>query len=706
MIFVVATLIVLFIAVLVGFLMENRKNKRLRSLLKERNKRNKKVHQVFGAVFESIHAYILIVDKGLNVIQTNYYQKTNQEDDGKTKRIGDMLCCHNAIMSGKCGTHEKCEECIVNSTVTRAFQMKQSFPEIRASLVISTAPDVYQQLEAVVSGSFMDLDEEERMVLTIHDITEIVANKQEVDKLANVVTFTSALSRVGFASINLITGEETVTSEYKISLNEKKHLSVKDIFDSFHYVFPEYRDELLSFVSRAQAGKVDPLQKEIKVLTNDNSFKWVKIFLIQKEYHPAKNINEIYSLTIDVTAQKETENKLAEEKNKAEEADRSKSAFLANMSHEIRTPLNAIVGFSELLANATSADEKEQYLDILKTNNEILLQLVNDILDMSKIEAGTLEFKMTDIDINILMSELETLFNMRLGEDSQVKVICELAEPKFMLHTDRTRLGQVLSNFLSNAIKFTEVGTIRFGYKPYGNNSVYFYVTDTGMGIKKEMLDSVFQRFTRFHKDKKGNGLGLSISKTIIDRLGGTIGVESVYQKGSTFWFILPDKPLEELPEEKRTEKVIAPKIENIDTTAATVTITPVPEVSPPEIKSVDKTKPAILVAEANEETYVSMQKALSNTYRIVRAHTGEEAIMVYLQDSPLVILMALQLPEVDGWQATEAIRQVSTTIPIVAITETEPENKSEILKGGFTDTIVSTSTKEELIDTVNRFAK
>lgn len=699
MVFIVATLIVLFIAALVAFLMENRKNKKLKSSLKERNKRNKKIHKVFGAVFQNIHAYILIVDKGLNVIRTNYYQKTNQKDDGKVKRIGDMLCCHNAIISGKCGTHEKCQDCIVNATVTRSFQMKQSFPEIRASLIISTAADEFQEMEAVVSGAFMELDDEERMVLTVHDITEIVSNKREVEKLASVVTFTSALSRVGFASINLITCEEIVTPEFRINLNEKKHQLVKDIFESFHYVFPEYRDDLLSFISRALQGTVDPLQKEIKVLTSDNSYKWVKIFLIQKEYHPAKNINEIYSLTIDVTAQKEIERELAAEKNKAEEADRSKSAFLANMSHEIRTPLNAIVGFSELLASATSEDEKEQYLEILKTNNEMLLQLVNDILDMSKIEAGTLEFHMTDVDINILMSELETLFNMRLSEDSQVKIICETAQPKCILHTDRNRIGQVLSNFLSNAIKFTEVGTIRFGYKPYGNNSIYFYVTDTGMGIKKEMLDNVFQRFIRFHKDKKGNGLGLSISKTIIDKLGGSIGVESVYQKGSTFWFILPDKPQEQFTDSKRVEKII-PLTED-----DAVTVENPAASNEPEAKESEKSKPAILIADG-EDSYTSMQEVLSNNYRILRARTGEEAIMVYLQESPLVILMALQLPEVDGWQATEAIRQVSTTIPIVAITEKEPEDKQEILKSGFTDIITIPLPKEQLIDIVNRFVK
>lgn len=700
MMFVVATLIVLFIAALVAFLMENRKNKILRSSLKERNKRNKKIQKVFSAVFQNIHAYILVVDKGLNVIRTNYYQKTNQKDDGKVKRIGDMLCCHNAIISGKCGTHEKCQDCIVNATVTRSFQLKQSFPEIRASLVISTAPDEYREMEAVVSGAFMELDDEERMILTVHDITEIVANKREVEKLANVVTFTSALSRVGFASINLITCEEIVTPEYRINLNEKKHQLVKDIFDSFHYVYPEYRDDLLSFISRALEGEVDPLQKEVKVLTSDNSYKWIKIFLIQKEYHPAKNINEIYSLTIDVTAQKEVEKELAAEKNKAEEADRSKSAFLANMSHEIRTPLNAIVGFSELLASATSDDEKEQYLDILKTNNEMLLQLVNDILDMSKIEAGTLEFNMADVDLNVLMSELETLFNMRLSEDSQVKVICEPAQTKYILHTDRNRIGQVLSNFLSNAIKFTEVGTIRFGYKPYGNNSVYFYVTDTGMGIKKEMLENVFQRFIRFHKDKKGNGLGLSISKTIIDKLGGTIGVESVYQKGSTFWFILPDRPLEQLSGTEKSDIVIPmPGDDNLTVQNDTFD-------SEPETGNKEESKPVILVAEAGDETYSFMQETLSSNYRIHRAHTGEEAIMIYLQDSPVVILMALQLPEVDGWQATEAIRQVSTTIPIVAITESEHEDKPEILKNGFNDVITTPLAKEQLIDTVNRFVK
>ncbi|MDL2213910.1 response regulator, partial [Bacteroides sp. OttesenSCG-928-N06] len=440
-----------------------------------------------------------------------------------------------------------------------------------------------------------------------------------------------------------------------------------------------------------RTSKVEPLKKTVKIITKDDSIKWVRIYLIQKDFQPEKNINDIYSLTIDVTGRKEKERIMTVDKEKAENADRSKSAFLANMSHEIRTPLNAIVGFSELLAGATSNEEKEQYLEILKMNNSMLLQLINDILDMSKIEAGTLEFNFTDVNINVLMSDLERLFQMRLEGNELVKIVFEPSLPKYVISTDRNRLGQVLSNFLSNAVKFTEVGTIRMGYKLY-EDGVYFYVSDTGAGMNKEMLDNLFTRFARFHKEKQGNGLGLSISKTIIEKLGGTIGAESVYQKGSTFWFILPNKPSEgHAEEETKVEEVIEIKEE-------------APQEA--EVPLSQSKKGVILIAENSEEVFAPMQDVLSIDYKVLHARTGEEAILTYFQEEPQLVLMALQMPDVDGYQATEAIRQMSTSLPIVALADDDSVDKTEVMNNGFSDVLVKPVSRETLIDTVTRFIK
>lgn len=242
----------------------------------------------------------------------------------------------------------------------------------------------------------------------------------------------------------------------------------------------------------------------------------------------------------DITRLKKAEEELMKAREKAENADRSKSAFLANMSHEIRTPLNAIVGFSELLASAGSEEEKSQYLEIVHSNNEMLQQLIADILDLSKIEAGTLEFTFSEVDVNQLMFDMEQLSRMRLGEKAAIiQVFRETPPEECILYTDRNRLMQVIANFMTNAVKFTDAGCIILGYKPCPDG-LYFYVKDTGSGIPADKVDHIFERFVRVEQHKKGTGLGLSICEMIVRKLGGRIGVESEYGKGSTFWFTLP----------------------------------------------------------------------------------------------------------------------------------------------------------------------
>lgn len=246
-------------------------------------------------------------------------------------------------------------------------------------------------------------------------------------------------------------------------------------------------------------------------------------------------------LTIhDITRLKKAEEELKIAKDKAEKADISKSAFLANMSHEIRTPLNAITGFAEILGSANTEEEKVQYQEIIKMNADLLMQLVNDILDISKIEAGTLEFVYTTVDINQLISDLQQLFQMRVNDAGGIiKIIAEPSLPSCLILTDRNRIAQVLSNFIGNAIKFTSEGTIRIGYEAR-DTELYFYVKDTGAGIPSEKLPDVFGRFVKLNKDKKGAGLGLSISQTIVAKLDGQIGADSVEGEGSIFWFTIP----------------------------------------------------------------------------------------------------------------------------------------------------------------------
>ena len=243
--------------------------------------------------------------------------------------------------------------------------------------------------------------------------------------------------------------------------------------------------------------------------------------------------------SVDINHQKTIEEELRVAKEKAENLDRLKSAFLANMSHEIRTPLNAIVGFASLLVESDDKKERQDYVDIMQENTELLLQLISDILDLSKIEAGTLDFTMDHLDIKSFSEDI--MRNYDIKEDKPVPVLLAPDLPEYYIYTDKKRLMQVITNFINNALKFTNEGQIMLEYRHKAeSNEIEFAVTDTGMGIAPDKVDQVFDRFVKLNSFSKGTGLGLSICRSIIEHLGGTIGAESEMGVGSRFWFTHP----------------------------------------------------------------------------------------------------------------------------------------------------------------------
>ena len=428
------------------------------------------------------------------------------------------------------------------------------------------------------------------------------------------------------------------------------------------------------------------LEAPMRLYLSDDTDNYVDCVVSVSGAYMVQNRDEKVLLTVrDITRLKKVQEELEAARRVAEVAGEQKTAFLANMSHEIRTPLNAIVGFAGLLSNA-SESERNSYVEIIKGNTNMLLQLVNDILDMSKIEAGTLEFIYSDTDVNQIMRELEGIFRLRLEEaDSPVRIVFEPCLPVCFIHTEKNRVSQVLSNFLSNAFKYTKEGSITLGYK-VREDDIYFYVQDTGAGIPAGKVDKVFERFMKLDAKKQGTGLGLSISRTIIKKLGGEIGVFSEYGKGSTFWFTLPVKPFDFLPLQQRTEDV-SETVEFNETEY--------------DAGAVRRT---ILIAEDMDDNYLLYKIYLEKHYDLIRATNGEEAVSKYLECNPDIILMDIGMPVVDGYQATDAIRQLSSDIPIVAVTAfAYDEDRRKVMSRGFNGYLSKPLNKDELLKMLHK---
>lgn len=428
------------------------------------------------------------------------------------------------------------------------------------------------------------------------------------------------------------------------------------------------------------------LEAPMRLYLSDDTDNYVDCVVSVSGAYMVQNRDEKVLLTVrDITRLKKVQEELEGARRVAEVAGEQKTAFLANMSHEIRTPLNAIVGFAGLLSNA-SESERNSYVEIIKGNTNMLLQLVNDILDMSKIEAGTLEFIYSDTDVNQIMRELEGIFRLRLEEaDSPVRIVFEPCLPVCFIHTEKNRVSQVLSNFLSNAFKYTKEGSITLGYK-VREDDIYFYVQDTGAGIPAGKVDKVFERFMKLDAKKQGTGLGLSISRTIIKKLGGEIGVFSEYGKGSTFWFTLPVKPFDFLPLQQRTEDV-SETVEFNETEY--------------DAGAVRRT---ILIAEDMDDNYLLYKIYLEKHYDLIRATNGEEAVSKYLECNPDIILMDIGMPVVDGYQATDAIRQLSSDIPIVAVTAfAYDEDRRKVMSRGFNGYLSKPLNKDELLKMLHK---
>ena len=370
------------------------------------------------------------------------------------------------------------------------------------------------------------------------DTTETTNAYTKIQEFENLFLLIGDYAKVGFAHFNVLTRDGYAQDTWYRNLGEKEGIPMPQVIGVYAHVVPEDQAVLKNFVREVKEGKASSLRKEVRVCRENGKYTWTSINVMVRDYRPQDGIIDMLCINYDITPLKETEQKLIIARDKAEELDRLKSAFLANMSHEIRTPLNAIVGFSSLLAETDSRSERQEYIKIVQENNELLLQLISDILDLSKIEAGTFNFVYTNVDVNETCSEIIKSMGMKVSKG--VELIFGELFPECYIYMDKNRFTQVISNFINNALKFTQQGSITLGYEQVSHQKIKFYVRDTGMGIPEEKQKSVFERFVKLNTFVQGTGLGLSICKSIVSQMGGEIGVDSTEGVGSCFWFTHP----------------------------------------------------------------------------------------------------------------------------------------------------------------------
>lgn len=531
-------------------------------------------------------------------------------------------------------------------------------------------------------GTTTSVDQRQKMA------NSLVEAKEKLEITNSILSSVLSLSKVLPWNCDIPT--QTFSCDYyiyhhedqKAPINGKYYCTVEKYVNSIH---PDFKEHIEKVFEELFYGKRKSFHETYQVhWYNDREYEWIDKQGAVYEYDSEGRPKTIIGSSIVITERKRMEQNLLLAKEQAEESNRLKSAFLANMSHEIRTPLNAIVGFSEVLSQTDDPEEKKEYLDIIASNNTLLLQLIGDILDLSKIEAGTLEFIYTDVNINTLLEEVEQINKLKINPE-KITLSFQQRLPECIIRTEKNRLLQVINNFMTNAIKFTQNGHISFGYKLQENKTLYFYVTDTGCGIPADKRDQVFGRFVKLNNFTQGTGLGLAISETIIKRLGGDIGVESAEGQGSTFWFTLPYTPPVNSP-----QPAVTPSIQPS---------------SPLETQQIEK--PLLLIAEDNLSNYKLFEAILAKDYFLIHAPDGKKAVELFQKYPPHLILMDLKMPRMDGYEATREIRKLSLTVPIIAVTAFAfAEDEQKVLNSGFnaylSKPVYAKSLKEKIRSLIN----
>lgn len=410
-------------------------------------------------------------------------------------------------------------------------------------------------------------------------------------------------------------------------------------------IHPDDQESAYEIFNRALAGLSQSTRMSFRQLSGDGNYEWWEYRTSVLAGLTTDTPYSILGVCQSIQRYKTTEEELTAARDKALQADKLKSAFLANMSHEIRTPLNAIVGFSELMVYSEDPAEKEEYMSIIQSNNELLLRLINDILDLSKIESGILERKRETFNLAKVCNELYTMIQPKIT-NPDVEFQMDNSGPDCWIFLDRSRLKQVWMNYLTNAVKCTKSGYIKMGYS-IEREGIRIYVEDSGVGIPEELQERVFGRFQKLNEFAQGTGLGLAISRAIIEGAGGEVGFTSTPGIGSTFWAWIPC--------EISTQKEHTPTIS-------------LPLQHQLSLNEIDKKELKILIAEDNESNYSLVQHILKS-YHLTHVQNGAEAVNKVREEEFDLVLMDMKMPVMGGLEATRKIREFNNRIPIIALT-------------------------------------
>lgn len=574
-------------------------------------------------------------------------------------------------------------------------QMNVIHPEDRSS--------AYDAIQIMLSGKDLTVEFSCR-IKTKHDKTwsycNIIGVPFERDENGDIVRYTGFRQNI---SKQHQLDEELRERNYKMELTFKtvgmsywdfdvesgQFRAFNDPVNDFHSEKPIFPEDYLNtahpddvncvreYINRILLGVNSDFNLKYRSKTKwDDEWQTLLVTGIPIERNKKGQVTRYTGIKINNTKWEKMAQELKDLKEKAELSDRLKSAFLANMSHEIRTPLNAIVGFSELMINCDDSSEKEEYMEIIQSNNELLLRLINDILDLSKIESGILERKPEKFNMSKVCSELYTMIQPKVT-NPDVKFCMDESGPECLIFLDRNRLKQVWMNYLTNAVKCTQSGYIKMGYSIEGKG-IRFYVEDSGVGIPVELQDRVFGRFQKLNEFAQGTGLGLAISRAIIEGAGGKVGFISQPGKGSTFWAWVPCEI--EMPE----------KVSSVDSQ---------PLDQPSVLNEISKEDLKILIAEDNDSNYLLVRHILKD-YNLTRALDGADAVWKARNESFDLILMDMKMPVMGGLEATRRIREFNAKVPIIALTANAfDSDKGSAIEVGCNAFLAKPLSKKQLLE-------